>query len=63
MQQDSDLVIGVSVVQEQERLENTTQTDHLANMVTEDGTISSFVWWKFLSSAHTPRVRTFFKQV
>ena len=42
MQQDSDLVIGVSVIQDRKRLGKTMKSDHFTNLLTEDGTISRF---------------------
>ena len=44
MLQDSDMVISVSVVQDQESPGHTTNPDHLSNFLTEDRMISRFVW-------------------
>ena len=64
-QQNSDLVIGVSVVQFQKRPRNTTKSYHLTNMLMEEGNISRFGRQMSFSQVNTEcsSVRTFIKQL
>ena len=50
---DSELVIGVSMVQDQKRPGNTTKTDHLTHLLTEDGAnLAVRMVNKFVGSKH-----------